>query len=184
MGYWTRSQPVHSDQPLLSRKTNRTLARAATAACLLIIGVLAASFGGGEVNPFQVLVSGLAVGGMGFNVYFLYRWFRALARGGRKRTILLIGAAWLIASGVVSVITLALGFASCAGGCGGGGPVLADWVFMLSTWGIGVGSSGGWIECIPAGRQRWNRRADCAGCARADDQPQRGAAERPFFNAG
>lgn len=139
VGYWRRTRQTHSDQPLPSRRTKRTLARAATVACLLIIGVLALAFGGGELNPLQVLVFGLAVGGMGYNVYFLYRWFRALARGGRKGTTVLIGAAWLIVSGVVSVITIALGFASCAGGCGGGGTGLADWLFMLATWGIGVG---------------------------------------------
>jgi hypothetical protein len=148
--YWARSRPTHSGQPLPSRRTKRTLARAATVACLLIIGVLAASFGGGEVNPFQVLVSGLAVGGMGFNVYFLYRWFWALARGGRKGTTLLMGAAWLIASGVVSVITFALGFASCAGGCGGSGPGLAGWVFMLATWGIGLGFKR-WLDWVHPG---------------------------------
>ena len=76
---------------------------------------------------------------MAFNIYFLYRWFRALVSGGRKAITLLIGAAWLIVSGVVSVITLALGFASCAGGCSGGGTGLADWLFTLSTWGIGMG---------------------------------------------
>jgi len=111
VGYWARSRQTHSDQPLPSRRTKRTLARAAIVACLLIIGVLAQSFGGGELHPLQVLVFGLAVGGMGYNVYFLYRWFRAMARGGRKGTTLLIGAVWLIGSGVVSVITMALGFA-------------------------------------------------------------------------
>ena len=122
------------------RPTKRMLAQAATVACLLIIGVLAASFGGGQINPFQVLVSALAFGGIGFNVYLLYRWFSAVARGGRKGTLLLMGAAWLMASGVVSVITFALGFASCAGGCAGGGaPGLAGWVFMLATWAIGLG---------------------------------------------
>jgi hypothetical protein len=77
---------------LPSRETKRTLARAATVACLLIIVLLAAhAFGGGQVNPFQILVLALAFGGMGFNLYFLYRWSQALARGGRKGTILLIG---------------------------------------------------------------------------------------------
>lgn len=125
--------------PEVAGRTKRLLARAATVACLLIVGVLALSVGGGQLNPLQVLVSGLAVAGMAFNVYFLYCWLRALMRGGRKGTTVLMGAAWLIASGVVSLITLVLGFASCAGGCGAGGPGLAGWLFMLSTWGIGVG---------------------------------------------
>lgn len=99
----------------------------------------ALSFGGGEFNPFQVLVYGLTFGGMGFNVYFLYRWFQALAHGGRKGTTLLIGAAWLVVSGIVSVITFGLAFASCAGGCISAGAGPADWLLMLSTWGIGVG---------------------------------------------
>ena len=55
--------------------------------------MLALAFGGGELNPLQVLVFGLAVGGMGYNVYFLYRWFRALARGGRKGVTLVVEAA-------------------------------------------------------------------------------------------
>jgi hypothetical protein len=104
VGYWARSRPTYSGQPLPSRRTKRTLARAATVACLLFIGVLAASFGGGEVNPFQVLVSGLAVGGMGFNV----------------------------------------------GGCGGSGPGLAGWVFMLATWGIGLGFKR-WLDRVHPG---------------------------------
>jgi hypothetical protein len=117
---------------------------------VLIAGVLALSFGGGELNPVQVLVFCLAVGGIGFNVYFLYRWIRALASGGRKGITLLIGAVWLIASVAVSVITFALGFASCAGGCSSGGAGLADWLFMLATWGIGVGFKR-WLDKVHPG---------------------------------
>jgi hypothetical protein len=124
---------------LPGEETKRKFARAATVACLLMIVVLAAlTFGGGQVNPLQILVSALAFGGMGFNIYFLYRWFRALVRGGRKRTILLIGGAWLVVSGSVLFIAALIGFGGCAGGCTSGGPGLAGLVFMLATWGIGV----------------------------------------------
>jgi hypothetical protein len=44
---------------LRRRRTKRTLARAATVACLLIIGVLALSFEGGELNAgFRQTVGG------------------------------------------------------------------------------------------------------------------------------
>jgi hypothetical protein len=109
--------------------------------------MLALSFGGGELNPLQVLVFGLAIAGAAFNVYFLYRWFRVLASGDRKAITLMIGAAWLIVSGVATVITSALGFASCAGGCSGGGTGLAGWLFVFSAWGIGVGFKG-WLDRV------------------------------------
>ncbi len=52
--------------PPAAGRIKRTVARAATVACLLIVGVLALSVGGAELNPLQVLVSGLVVGGLGF----------------------------------------------------------------------------------------------------------------------
>ena len=125
---------------MLSAETKRALARAATVGCLLIIVVLAALTSGSlKHNPLKVLMYGIAFSGMGYNGYFLYRWTEALASAQRKGTTLLIGAVWLLVSAVVSFVGFDIAFANCAGGCTGGGVRPADWLFMLSTWGIGVG---------------------------------------------
>jgi hypothetical protein len=123
------------------------LARAAAVACLLIIGGLALSLIGRELNPFALLVNGLALVGVGYNTYFLCRWLRALVRFGRKPATLSMGAAWLLVCVALSAATFVLGFASCAGGCGAGGPGAAGLLFMLGSLGAGVGFNR-WLDRV------------------------------------
>jgi hypothetical protein len=133
---------------LASRETKRALARTTAVACLLIIVVLMAlTFGNGEFNSLQVLVSGGAVIAMGCNVYFLYRWLLALASGERKRATWLLGAAWLVIFALVSIVGAVIGFASCAGGCSNDGAQSTDMLFMLVIGAIGVGFVG-WLDKV------------------------------------
>lgn len=125
---------------MASRETKRAFARTTAVACLLIILVLmAVTFGNGEYNSLQVLVFGAAVVAMGCNVYFLYRWLLALAKGQRRRATWLLGAVWFVIFAAVSLVGAVIGFASCAGGCSDGGVRSTDMLFVLAIGTIGVG---------------------------------------------
>ena len=90
---------------LASGETKRALARAAAVACLLInVVLMALTFGNGELNSLQALVSGGAVIAMGCNVYFLYRWLLALPTGERKRATWLLGAARFVISADAQIL--------------------------------------------------------------------------------
>jgi hypothetical protein len=116
----------------------KTIARAGVVISILAIAILVASIGNRYTNPLRYVLNAVGIVGIGVNLYFVFKFLRALAWYQQKRRTLLIGAVWLVVfAGVMGVVGV-LGFAEGAGGGGYGSPSTLVWLGALATLGVGA----------------------------------------------
>src|SRR3982074_1581517 len=119
-----------------NKEMKRAIAKIGVVISLLVVVILVFSLADGYTHHLQFVLDVLAIIAVGFNLYFLFKVFRALGLSSRKLTTVFIGTAWLVVYAFLSVIEFAHGFAECAGGCASRPPGAEDWLLVLATFGV------------------------------------------------
>jgi hypothetical protein len=124
---------------MADKQLKKFVARTSAIVCLLAIaGLLLSLFASKYTPPLRYADNCLMIIAVGYNVYFLFNWLRALTQHNSRWVTVFVGVAWLVVSAAVSFVVAALGFAECAGGCLEKPPSATDWYGDFGILVVGV----------------------------------------------
>jgi Bax inhibitor 1 like len=131
--------PLSRIRNKVDKHLKRIVAQTCAIVSLLAVAALMTSLFWSKHTPLlQYVANGLTTIAVGYNLYFLFNWVRALQQSSSRCATVVIGVGWLIVFTGVSFVVAAVGFAHCAGGCAASSPSASDWYGGFGMLAVGV----------------------------------------------